>query len=384
MAQQTQQLSPQQKQQQNAAARYALLSNSPRYVKDLGTFNSTPGGTTRIKLQNVGIITKLRLYVTANVTIGTANAVQSNKGPYNLIDRIRVADFANQDRVNCSGFQLWQANCVRNRRIWGANNGSATSIITNPSYPIATGAKQVSFFIDVPIAYDVTNPIIGLQDMRGALLAQTGVGELYVSIDWLKTLVSQAGDIDALYSGAGTTTVVETVAGSSLSVRVLQEYIFPQAIPGTNNVPMPMQDLMTVYELNGYVKSSDNLAVNQEKLINVPNVRSVIGAYYNYVTAGAQAQGNVSKIRFVANGNNCITEEFEIAALFRQRDWLDSDMPAGAMFSTFRERPIETSLYGNVQIGFTPAVVSGGNQYVELMWEDFYVSGAALPGVLTA
>src|SRR6185312_6189242 len=111
---QAQKLTPAQAQSQNAQARYAMLTNSPRYVKNLGTFTANAGATaatTRIKLQNVGIITKLRLYVTANLTIGTANAVQSTKGPYNLIDRIRVADFANQDRVNCSGFQLFMANC---------------------------------------------------------------------------------------------------------------------------------------------------------------------------------------------------------------------------------------------------------------------------------
>jgi len=384
---QAQKLTPAQAQSQNAQARYAMLTNSPRYVKNLGTFTANAGATaatTRIKLQNVGIITKLRLYVTANLTIGTANAVQSTKGPYNLIDRIRVADFANQDRVNCSGFQLFMANCVRSKRFFGANNMAATAVFTNPSYPITIGAKTISFFMDVPLAYDAENPIVGLQDLRGAILAQTGVGELYLSIDWLKTLVSTAGDIDAVYSGAGTTTVVGTAGNNDVSVTVWQEYIFPQAIPGTNTVPMPMQDLMTVYELNGYIKSSDNLAVNQEKLINVPNVRSVIGAYYNYVTGGAAAQGNVAKIRFIANGNNVITEDTELSALFRQRMYCNSDTVAGAMFSTFRERPIETSLYGNVQVGFTPAVVSGGNQYVELLWEDFYVSGAALPGVLTS
>jgi hypothetical protein len=381
-----QQMTPAQAQSQNAQARYAMLTNSPRYTKKLGTYsaNAGTGATTRVKLQNVGIITKLRLYVTANVTIAVANAVQSTKGPYNLIDRIRLADFANQDRVNCSGFQLWEANCVRNKTFFGANNEAATAVFTNPSYPVATGNKVVSFFIDVPVAYDAQNPIVGLQDLRGAILAQTGVGELYLTIDWLKTLVSNAGDIDALYSGAGTTTVVGTAGVNDINVTVWQEYIFPQAIPGTNTVPMPMQDLMTVYELNGYVKSSDNLAVNQEKLINVPNVRSVIGAYYNYVTAGAAAQGNVAGIRFIANGNNVITEDSELSALFRQRCYLNSDLVVGAYFSTFRERPIETSLYGNVQIGFTPAVVGGGNQYVELMWEDFYVSGAALPGVLTS
>jgi hypothetical protein len=221
------------------------------------------------------------------------------------------------------------------------------------------------------------NPVLQLQDLRGAIMMQTAVGEIYLNIDWIPSLYTNT-DVDALYSGAGTTTVVGQNA-NPITCTMYQDYLLPQAIGGSGQVPLPPIDLMTVYELNGNVKSSDNLAANTEKLVSYPNVRSVIGIYMNYVSALALSS-NVSRVRMIANGNNILMDNTGLSQLFYQRQVLDTDLLPGVYWRLHRDHPIETALFGNVQMGFTPSVV-GATPYLELAFESFYTKGAALPGI---
>lgn len=372
------QLSPQEIAQQNAGLRAALLQSAPRMRKNVATATAAVGGTTRIKLFNVGVLVKLLLRVTADITIGTAVATASTKAPYNLISRVRLTDYDGTDRVNLSGFQLWVLNCIRVDNFYGINNGgSITAVLSNPAVPTAVGNGQVAFFIEIPVAFDVDNPIVQLQDLRGAIMCQTAVGEMYLNIDWITSLYAN-GDVDSLYSGGATTTVVGQNS-TPITVTLWQDYLLPQAIGNRGQIPLPGIDLMTVYELNGNIKSSDNIAVNTEKLISYPNVRSVIGAYFNFVSAAALSN-NVSSVRLIANGNNILMDNTGLSQLFYQREYLQTDAVAGVYFRLHREHPIETALFGNVQMGLTPSVV-GANPYWELAFESFYTKGQALPGI---
>jgi len=367
--------------QQNAAMRAALLATAPRMRKNVATVNGQAGQTSRIKLFNVGVITKLQLYITAAITIGTAVATPSTKAPYNLISRLRLTDYDGTDRINISGFQLFMINNVRMRSLFGLHNTPAVApVFNNPQVPTAVGAGTVSFFMDIPLAFDTDNVVPQLQDLRGAVLAQTAVGEMYLAIDWIPSYYGN-GDVDSLYSGAATTTVVAN-GTNNITCTLWQEYLLPQAVGAQGEIPLPGIDLMTVYELNGNVRSSDNLAVNTEKLISYPNVRSVIGAYFNYVQAGTQTQGKLNSFRLIANGNNVLLDHSELSQLFYQRDYMlcNMDTVPGAYFRPHREKPIETALFGNVQMGITPNAV-GANAYIEIAFESFYTKGQALPGL---
>lgn len=367
--------------QQNAGMRSALLGTAPRMRKNVLTVLAQSGQTSRIKLFNVGVLTKLQLYITAAITIGTATAVPSTKAPWNLISRLRLTDYDGTDRINFSGFQMFMLNVVRTRAIFGYHNTPAvTAVFTNPVVPTAVGNASVAFFMDVPLAFDTDNQIVQLQDLRGSILAQTAVGEMYLSIDWINSYYTNT-DLESLYSGAGTTTVVANGA-NNISCTMWQEYLLPQAIGAQGQIPLPGIDLMTVYELNGNIKSSDNLAVNTEKLMSYPNVRSVIGAYFNYAQAGTMTQGKINGFRLIANGNNVLIDHTELSQLFYQRNYItaDSDSVPGAYFRTHREKPIETALFGNVQMGITPNTV-GATPYIEVGYESFYTKGQALPGL---
>jgi hypothetical protein len=369
--------------QQNLALRQALLATAPRMRKNLGNFNNngTPGGTTRVKLFNVGVTTRMLLDVNVSYTVGTAPATLSPKAPWNVIAKVKLTDYDGTDRINASGYQLWMLNSVRaGGQPYGYNNTSAANVLPAPNAPVAVGAQTANFQIEVPLAFQPSS------DLRGALLTQTAVGEAYLNIDWNSLFYANA-NADAVFNGAPTT-VISNIA---INVNVFQEYLLPQQIG--NQVPLPTLDLMTVYEFAGSLKSADNIASGQEKLFNYPNVRSVIGAYFNFVNNGIMnaAPTDISKFRLIANGNNVLREYNPNDKLFEQRITAAfggfapmSDLRAGSYFELHRDKPIETALFGNVQYGITPSAANGGNQYFEVGFESFYTKGSTLPGLSQA
>jgi hypothetical protein len=369
-------LTAQQAVQVNAAMRGALLASAPQMRKKLqAVTNGVAGQTSRVKLFNVGITTRLLLDVTFNYDVVTAAMVATTKNPFNIMSRIKVTDYDGTDRVNVSGYQLYVLNCVRRRQRYGYNNGSATAVLSLPSVPLTTGnGKQTRFMIEVPLAFDPQS------DLRGALLTQTAVGEVWVSIDWNSVMVSATANDDAIFTSA-----TGSLANTSFGVQVFQEYLLPQAING--QTPIPSMDLLTVYELNGALRSTDNIGVGVEKLFNYPNVRSVLGGYFNYINNSVMnpATTDITGVRQIANGNNVLKEYGAADLLFEQRVYMldGSDIANGTYFILSRQKPFETALYGNVQIGITPATVSGTCNF-EVMWESFYTKGQTLPGMSQA
>ena len=240
-------------------------------------------------------------------------------------------------------------------------------MISNPQISTAVGAGTLAFYLDVPLAYDPDT------DLRGAILTQTAVGEMYLNLDFNPSSYLN-GDIESVFSGAATT----TITAMAYTVQVDQLYLMPQNINGV--VPYPMIDLSTVYELNGNVRSTDNLVAGQEKVLPYPNVRSVIGAYYNYITNATMLASHTTRLRTIVNGNNVMEEWGVNPKILEQRRYTAGDLGAGVYFNNHRMKPIETALFGNVVTGFTPAVVGTGPN-VEVAYESFYTLGSVLPGI---
>ena len=86
-------------------------------------------------------------------------------------------------------------------------------------------------------------------------------------------------------------------------------------------------------------------------------------------------------MRLIANGSNILIERSEKAQLFQQRLDIGGDIRPSCIAMMHRQKPVETALFGNVQLGITPAVAITGNYYLETMFEGFYTKGAALPGI---
>lgn len=353
--------------QQNSNARNALLATGTPMRKNLGVAGPfSPGQTARVKLDNIGVLTSLDIVVTASIDI-TSAATASKVGVENLVPSISFSDFDNVDRVVISARQLRALNSIRQRRGYDDDYADAANGAPIRVLPTAVGNGQIMRFqIRLPLAYDPNS------DLRGAVLAQTIRGEQYVTLKLADGGGIFGSDDDAVYSaGAGTV--------SNIQVQVFQNYIQPQNIGG--HMPLPLQDLLTVYELNGTLKSSDGLAVNQAKHIYYPNVRQVLSSLHTYMNGGVLAYGtDVKELVLNANSNTDLKQYNPLDLLSNQRNLLGTDLIPGTYYIDTRRVPIDTQLYGNVQFLFTPSDVQA-SAYVESMFESFYLKGTTLPGI---
>ena len=374
---------------QNAAMRGALLALSPRMRKNNGNFTGgAAGGTTRIKLFNVGITTGIRMRALTAVDLGAGAGTASPQAPFNLMSNVQLIDYDGTARCNVPGYLLWLMNCVRNRTLWGYHNfAGGNAVSTEPVVPVtaATANQTLAFWNEIPLAFNKED------DLRGAILSQTALGEMYLNVTWNNSLFA-AAQADSLYNGG--TASVAVNAANSLQLQVFQDFLLPQAVG--NAVPIPQIDLLTVYELNS-LRTSDNIAINQEKLISYPNARSVLASYLWYVNNGVMTPittavggvitNDISLFRLYANGNNILQENTMLSQMFEQRQsmWADGDLRASTYFFDHRNKPVETAVFGNVQLGVTPsAFTSAGTTYMGVGFESMYTKGSVLPGLQQA
>lgn len=361
----------------NLILRNTLLATSVQQSMEVTTTTASKGETKRIKLKNVGITTRLRIKISAAVTIGTDALTASDKSPWSLISNINVMDFNQQKRCDISGFHLWAANCMRNRTVYGYNNEAKSATASWPNVSTAIGAGTVDLFLEVPLAYDRK------RDLRGAILAQSGTGEWSLNISFRNPYLVD-GDVDSVYKADGSS---GTCTEGTITITVWQDYLQPQPLQNNFNglpvgiTPIPVMDLSTVYALEGMNIQTDNLSNGAEKLINIPNARTVIGAITSFVNNKAMSNA-FSRIRLVANGNQDVNVDDVVSAQMRMREWLNGDTVNGLFFWEWRDNPLQTWQAGTMQLGFTPNA-SLTTPYIETTFESFYGSGAVLPGTFT-
>lgn len=366
----------------NLLMRRVLRNSSPKIITPLPTVTGSMGGTTRVRLQNTGIITRLFLDIQIPYNASVAPNAIGNKSVYAAVPRLQLLDFDGSSRHNISAFLLAIRNGMRGEGIpGGAANlrslASFTSVAPGnsnafrmPQISLGTGAQTLRMFLEVPVAADVN-----AGDLRGALLAQFTSGELQLAIDFASSLNGTAND-DCVFNGG-------TMSVGSPTVTVYQEYYLPQKVRGV--VPIPQDDISTVYALDVYSRTNDNFSASQEKILNFPTVRSINAVYMNYMTnsllGGGSAANDLQRFRIVANSATTLynVDHYGQQALQRNR-FSGNDLPQGVFALDFADGPISTAIYSNVQLFVTPgAVLTSPN--IEIVFESFYPKGAALSGI---
>lgn len=364
----------------NLMARNYLLRNSPLITRPIGvTSGYGLGSTMRIKLQNYGLLTSVLVKFECQVDIGTASAVLSDKGPYNLVKRIRLSDYSGKTRVDLSGEMLFAINSVRRGTYYGYNNESASQVLNSPLTPTSVGtAQSLTFFLEIPVAFDE------LRDLRGIISMMTGNGDMYLTVDYNSALVTN-GNADSVYKGAPTSTVILTAGyAPQINATVYQRYYLPPSVNGQS--VWPALDAQCVYELSQWF-TSDNLNANAEKLIAYPVGRSVLAAYVWFINNGVcnPSATDVGRLRQIFNGSEVAYESDAAAFMFNMRLMLNSDIRNGLLIFPSRTNPIDPQTFGNVQIGFTPTSVVNTTYpaRLDVAWESMYNAGAVLSSVNT-
>ena len=370
--------------QANLNNRKLLLATATPMRKLLGTYGPfTAGQLATIKLRNVGILTGVDLVVSAEITITTA-AVPTAYGPFNFVKAIQYNDFNNTNRINISHRALTVVESLRTRRLVArgflsdlvdtpAVAGSVAGQIQLPTAVVTPSGTNFRVPVSLPICYDENS------NLKGAVLAQTDRGEQYVSVQ-LPTNAQVFGSTDdAVYSsGAGSV--------GNIYITAYQKFLQPQPING--QLYLPTQDLVTVYELNGNMVSTSDLAVGQAKYINYPNARQVLSSVHIYFNGSATVGDgftfgtDMTKVEIELSANTTMSAWNGPDLYDTLRRYFNGDLFPGAMAFDHRRVPIDTVDFGQVQAKLTPSEVNA-NAYVESTFESFYLLGTELPGIAT-
>lgn len=359
--------------QQNNMARAVLQTSAVPVRKRIGVFTGfTLGQSAKIRLLNSGLTLAVRLKITA--TIDTTTAIFGLSGQHGLVQRVTLTDYNQIDRVDTDAYSLMIANSRRRDEILDAYvsrqvQGSAAATIPYPQIVTTANAQKLVLWLDVPFAVD---PNRG--DLRGISLSQTVVGEQFVTVRFADALVDADPTKAPFISGTAILT-----AGSDISVEVWQEFVQPQT-----PAAIPLIDASTVYEIKGLYRSTSDIATNGQKLINYPNVRTVLGSTHLCVLNNLEpTEAALSSIQMLANSSQ-ILNDHSLASKLREQSNRFNALPSAAVLDyDHRAFPIMTALYGNIQLAFNFGVTPGGNSFIQSQFESLYASGSPLPGIST-
>jgi hypothetical protein len=364
--------------QQNAVGRMALMSPSnPLAIKRIATLSSVAlGSTTRQKLLNVGFTTRVLMHVRAQVDITVLGVQSATSGVYGLVPDVRLIDYNQVERIRSDAASLMAMQSQKRRRVLDSlAEAELDTVAPYPSvatvnpvrYPTAVANNQpLEFWVEVPFCVDVM-----AGDLRGLSLSQTVQGEQYLQFSTASALVGS--DPGAAPYTAGTMTL------DSITVDVYQEYYQPQG-----QIPLPMLDLSTIYEFSGLFSSTSDIATGGTKIVPYPNVRTVLASYHSCVdNATPMTSTQLSTVKMLVNSSQIIRERTFQAQTREAQNRVRSQVPQGSVYIDHRDQPVSTAIYGNVQINFDFATITGGTTYVRSTFESLYQRGTPLPGIST-
>ncbi|MEM3713471.1 MAG: hypothetical protein QXF82_00825 [Nitrososphaeria archaeon] len=323
------------------------------------------------ELNSVGILRFLLVTFDGQLTLTyTAAPTPSKKGPYNIFSKIEFRDLTGETRVSASGWLL--QNLVNLNKFGYANEytptayGYSTAGFKWPTAFAASGSPTpIRFSIVVPIAFDEDDP-------RGAIVLSVPNAKCYLDVTGTSNIYGP--DDDSVAVGG-------TVTNGSLTgtVYVTQYYFNPVADKG--RIILPELDLKQVHEIIE-TQTTANISAGMEKLFSLPVGRvhhMILAEFFN----GGPDTTNISRIRFLYDGNTPTLDENLAQYLWRTRSVYGRDLPEGLFVFDFRKRPWDTTVWGQLQAGLT--VNSGAslssNTYMKFLTKSLYTEKQLLGGV---
>ncbi len=149
------------------------------------TFNGL-GTVTSIRMQNVGVISLIKVYFTGTLKTGASGTVTLLPGfPYYLAKRVAFNANGQTSLIACRGTTLR----ARRQRVF-RNPGESLEVTPALGTLAASTSYPIAFVLDIPVSHDMYSGI-------GWILAQNPATYLSLDITW-----ANAGDVVA-FTGAG-------------------------------------------------------------------------------------------------------------------------------------------------------------------------------------
>lgn len=393
-------------QQLNSAARYAIKARGVRMTQQIYSATVTPGNNPQLSIapRNVGLINGFWVKVVGTVNNnGSGETINiTDLGPSNMLSQIQFIDLSNNYRIQTTGWHLAMINAWKARRPFlssmigagGTNTGAQTTgqsagqddpinfgsnwTLNSAPRTIANNATgTVTMWWWVPLAYNPDNP--QQPDLRGAIYANVVNATMQLNLSFAGTYSTSvcaangADQTQAMYVQATTGGTAASVTLSSATVTVYQDY-WDQIPVGPQGLLLPVLDLSTIYELKYTLVNQMTPGIDfPYQFANFRDFLSATAIYVNNGTTGARGTGADVNYWALQSANFTNIEKAE-PALFagRVRNHIGTDMPPGGYFFDYRNKPISTTQYGNMELILNAATATN-NPYLLVGVEDFAV-----------
>ena len=336
-----------------------------------------PGSVITIQLRNVGLVKRLIIEFSATITAG-ATSVQTLTplGLANLFSNITFIDLGNNTRINSTGWHLNCVSSVKRRRVFAAAYSSDTPngygnvnnrVMYAPPTISANGSTPVKFILEIPF-------VKNNHDLRGAIFADVtnAVMQVQLTLNPQMFVSTTADKTLAVYQSAGS----DLASLSAVTVQCNQNYLDQLPRNPQNAAPiLPALDLGTAYLLNN--TASGLPVVNQDNgfsFVNARSYESVVLVYDNNGTLNINGI-DLNYIQVTSANFTQVLRYDDMMAVTSERDIMGADFPAGMRYLDFRNRPINTDQYGNMQLIVNPSSVLGSAATILFGWEAFGIIG---------
>lgn len=359
-------------QQQNIMARQAVIRSAvdmilPIYAKTFTAANSEgPGTVINVPFRNVGLIKRFIVEVSGLITPAAA-CTRTMLGGANFFSQIVLTDLSNQQRISTTGWHLQAVASAKRRRPYASTAaldepdpfqgagvrqsnafgyGNTTSAVFLPAAPAA--ATPFRLYFEIPLAYTD-------HDLRGAIYANVtnATGNIQLTVNPTMFLAAGARNAQrAIYNTAGATTL------TNFTVTIYQNFLDQLPISQQGGPVLPLLDLSTAYLLNNTAVTGN--ALNQDNPIPFANFRDFMSAAVIYDDP-AEFNDVTSAINYWALQSANYTNIFKMdptTNYLLSRLILGDDFPLGMYYFDFRNKPVSTIQYGNMQLLVNPSTVT--------------------------
>lgn len=363
-----QQITPQ---QQNIIARQAVIRQSvdmvlPIYQRTFTAANGEgPGTVINLPPRNVGLIKRFIVEVSGTITPAGAST-RTSVGGGNFFSQVVFTDLSNQQRISTTGWHLQAVASAKRRRPYASaaaldepdsftaptrlsnpfGYGNTTSVVSLPA--TISAATNFRLFFEVPLAYTD-------HDLRGSVYGNVTNATMNLQLTVNPQLFTVPGARNVqrgMYSTAGAITL------TTFTVAVYQNFLDQLPIAQQGGPVLPLLDLSTAYLLNNTAVTGN--ALNQDNPIPYANFRDFMSTTVIYDDP-AEFDNTTSAITYWALQSANYTNIFKTDAptnYLISRLCIGDDFPLGMYYFDYRNKPVSTIQYGNMQLLANPATVT--------------------------
>lgn len=355
----------------NSQQRAAVLGNAIEMQQEIFSASILPSQQTVINVapRNVGLLKGFLIEVSGQVTNGAgAVAALSNFGVANMIRNFTFTDLNNYQRVNISGYACAMLNAARQGWVFGGAYDPRVAIGFGNGFPVIQGPPTLAAAADgtvrmmyyIPIAYSG-------DDLRGAIYSAivSATMNLQITINPTPFVgpVPAADQLNAIYTN--------NAAGgwrAATPVNIVVSQIYLDQIPVMDGGPiLPFMDLNTVYDLKQTTQTG--IQAGTDFTIPYSNFRDFLSTTAIFNNANSYNFGTDVNYFALQSANfvNIFRKRPSAAALDARQVFM-SDLPGGTYYFNHRNRPLNTTAFGNMEL-VVNAASAGAGSYMTVIYE---------------